>query len=104
MAWVKLPCVCDATSLSGWHEELQALIVLGGRANKECISSVRYPAGADGGVVIDEAFSTNRCNWCFVEVIRTIDLLAGKFSGVTALEAQKVESELDLVQELVLQL
>ncbi len=67
MAWVKLPCIHDATSSGGWHVELQTLIVLGGRANVECISSVRRPAGVDGGVAVDKAFSSDRCDWCFVE-------------------------------------
>ncbi len=82
MAWVKTPCVCYATSLSGWHVESQTPIVLGGRANIECISFVQRPAGADGEVVVEEAFSTNWCDWCFVEVIRAVDLLVGRFAKV----------------------
>ncbi len=77
-----MPCVHNTTSLGGWHVELQTLIVLGGRANVECISSVRHPAGADGREVVDEAFISNWCGWCFVEVIRTIDLLVGRFIGI----------------------
>ncbi len=84
MAWVKTPCVRDATLSGGWHVELQTLIVLGGRANIECISSVRHPAGADGGVIVDETFSTDWHDWCFVEVIRAMDLLVGRFAEVTA--------------------
>ena len=84
MAWVKTPCVRDAISLGGWHVELQTWIVLEGRANVECISSVRCPAGADGGVVVDKAFSTDRHNWCFVEFILTLDLLVGRFAAITA--------------------
>jgi hypothetical protein len=83
MAWVKTPCVCNATSLGGWHVELQTTIVLGGRANVECISSVRRPAGADDRVILDKAFSTDWHSCCFVEVIRAMDLLVGRFSGVT---------------------
>ncbi len=83
MAWVKLPCVRNATSLGGWHVELQTPIVLGGRAEVECISSMRRPAGTDGRVIVNEAFSTNQCGWCFVEVIRTVDLLVCRFAGVT---------------------
>jgi hypothetical protein len=84
MGWVKKPCVHDVTLLSGWHVELQTSVVLGGRANVECISSVRRPAGADGGVIVDKAFSTKWHNWCFIEVIRAVDLLVGRFAGVTA--------------------
>ncbi len=81
MAWVKTPCVPNATSLGGWHVQLQTPIVLGGRADVECISSVQHPAGIDNGVVVDKTFSTDQHNWCFVEVIRTVDLLIGRFAG-----------------------
>jgi hypothetical protein len=101
MAWVKSPCVCNATSTGGWLVELQTPIVLGGRANIKCISSMPRPADADGGVVVDKAFSSNWRIWCFVKVIRTVDLLVGRFVGITALEAQEVERELDLVQKFV---
>ncbi len=84
MAWVKLPCVHYATLLGGWRVELQTLIVLGGRADIKCISFVRCPPGADGGVVVDKAFGSDWCNWCFVEVISTVDLLVGRFSGIMA--------------------
>ncbi len=59
MAWVKAPCVRNATLSGGWHVELQTPIVLGGGANVECISSVRRPAGVDSRVIVDEAFCTN---------------------------------------------
>ncbi len=81
MTRVKMPCVCNATSLGGWHVELQTPIVLGGRAKVECISSMRRPAGADSRVVVDEAFSTGQHNGCFVEVIRAVDLFVGRFAG-----------------------
>jgi hypothetical protein len=84
MAWVKTPCICNATLSGGWHVELQTLIVLGGGANVECISSVWCPACADSGVVVDEAFSTDWRDWSFVEVIRAVDLLVGRISGITA--------------------
>jgi hypothetical protein len=84
MAWVKMPCACNATSPGGWHLELQTLIVLGGRANGECISSVRCPAGVDSRVIIDKAFITDWRDWSFVEVIRAVDLLVGRFAGITA--------------------
>jgi hypothetical protein len=84
MAWVRTPCVHIVTLLGGWHVELQTPIVLGGRANVECTSSVGYPTGADGGVVVGEAFSTDRLDWYFVEVIKAVDLLVGRFAGVTA--------------------
>ncbi len=83
MAWVKTPCVRNATLLGGWHVELQTLIVLGGGANVECISSMRRPAGADSGVIVDEAFSTNRQDWSFVKVIRAVDNLIDRFAGIT---------------------
>ncbi len=35
-------------------------------------------------VVVDEAFSLDWRNMCFVKVIRTIDLLVGRFVGITA--------------------
>ncbi len=57
--------------------------MLGGRDNVECISLVQHPAGADSGVITDEALSTNQHDWCFAEVIWTVDLLVGRFSGVT---------------------
>jgi hypothetical protein len=79
MVWVKLPCVHDATLLGCWHLELQTPIVLGGRANVECISSVQHPAGVDGGVIVDKTFSSDQRDWCFGEVIRTVDLLVGRF-------------------------
>jgi hypothetical protein len=83
MAWVKMPCVCNATLSGGWHVELQTSIVLGDGVNAECISSVPCPAGADSGVIVDKAFCTNWRNWSFVEVIRAVDLLVGRFSGIT---------------------
>jgi hypothetical protein len=70
--------------LGGWHVELQIPIVLGSRANVKCISSVWHPAGTDGGVVIDEAFSSDWRNWCFVEVTRIVDLLVGRFPRIMA--------------------
>ncbi len=79
-----MPRVYDATFLGCWHVELQTLIVLGGRVNIECISSVRPPAGTDGGVIVYEAFSTDWHDCHFVEVIRTVDLLIGRFAGITA--------------------
>ncbi len=81
MAWVKMPCVCNATLLGGWHVELQTPIVLGGRANLECISYVRRPAGTDSGVVLEKAFCTNWYDWSFVKVMRAMDLLVGRFAG-----------------------
>jgi hypothetical protein len=84
MAWVKLPCVHNVTLSGGWHVELQTPIVLGDRFDVKCISSVWRPAGADCGVVIDEAFSYDRHNWSFVDVISTVELLICRFSGITA--------------------
>jgi hypothetical protein len=79
-----MPCIHNATLADGWHVELQTLIVLGGGANVECISSVRHPAEADSGVIIDQFFCTDWHNWSFVEVIRAVDLLVGRFAGITA--------------------
>ncbi len=76
-----MPCVCNATLLGGWHVELQTLLVLGGRASVECISSVRCPAGADSRVVVDNSFCTNWHNWNFVEVIRAMDFLIVSLLG-----------------------
>ncbi len=89
------------TAISSWHVEPQTLIVLGGRADIKCISSVQRPAVTDDGVVADEASSSHWQDWCFVEVIRTVDLLVDRFSGI---EARKVERELDLVQKIIPQL
>ncbi len=83
MDCVKTPCVYNATLLGGWHVELQTPIVLGGRANVECISSMQRSAGADSGVVVDKTFSTDWRGWSFVEVIRAVDLLVGRFAGTT---------------------
>ena len=84
MAWVKTPCVHNATLLGGWHVELQTSIVLGGGANVECISSVWRSAGMDSGVVADKAFCTDWHDWSFVEVIRAMDLHVGRFAGIAA--------------------
>jgi hypothetical protein len=86
MAWVKLPCVCDVILSGGCHVEPQTQIVLGGRADIKCISSVLLPAGTDGGVVVDKAFSSHQRDWCFVEVIRLVDLNIGRFAGIMAWE------------------
>jgi hypothetical protein len=99
MAWVKLPRVRYTTATGGWHVETQTVIVPGSRADVKCISSVQRPAGADGGVVVDKAFSSNWRDWCFVEVIKTVALLVGRFSGIMAREAKKVEYELNLLQK-----
>jgi hypothetical protein len=58
--------------------------MLGGRANVKCISSMWRPAGADNGVVVDKAFTSNRRNWCLVEVKKSFYLLVGRFAGITA--------------------
>jgi hypothetical protein len=70
-----MPGVRNATLLGGWHVELQTLIVLGGGANVECIGSMRHPAGADCGVIVDQSFHTHWGDWSFVKVIWTVDLL-----------------------------
>jgi hypothetical protein len=80
---VKLPFVRNARLSGGWNVELQTPIVLGGRTNVECISPMWHLAGTDNGVIIDEAFSNDGCDWCFVEVKRTVDLL-GRVSGIMA--------------------
>ncbi len=77
-----MPCVYNATSPGSWHLESQTLTILGGRANIECISSMQRPAGADRGVIVDEAFSTDWHDWSYVYVIRAVHLLAGRFSGI----------------------
>jgi hypothetical protein len=84
MAWVRMPCVRNATLAGGWHVELQTPLVLGGGANVKCISSVRRPAGADSGVVVYKAFCNNWHNWSFVEVIRAVDIFVGRFAGIMA--------------------
>ncbi len=70
--------------MGGWHVKTQTSIILGGRDNIKCISPVRRPAGMDGGVVIDKAFSSDRHNGDFVEVNNSVDLLVGRFAGIRA--------------------
>jgi hypothetical protein len=69
--------------LGGWHVELQTPIVLGGRANVECISFVWRPAGVDSMVAVDRAFCTDWRNRSFVEIIWAVDLFFGRFAGIT---------------------
>ncbi len=70
--------------MGNWHEETQTPKMFGCRADIKCIKSGWRPAGIDGGVVVDEAFSSDQRNRCFVEVIKTVDLLVGKFAGIMA--------------------
>jgi hypothetical protein len=65
--------------MGGWHVQTQTPIVLGGWANIKCISSVWCPAGMDSRVIVDKAFSSDWHNWFFVEVIKIVDLLVGRF-------------------------
>jgi hypothetical protein len=78
--------------------------VLGGGANVECIGSVQRPAGVDCGVIVDQSFCTIWHNQSCVKVIWAVDLLVGRFAGITAYEMEKVEGELNLVQKFIPQL
>jgi hypothetical protein len=65
----------------GWHVKTQTPIMLGGRAEVKCISPMWRPAGADGGVVLDETFSSDWRNRGFVGVKNPLTSLPADLLG-----------------------